>query len=147
MDLVLLPDVEQVLSMFLRSLTEITDLVDQRVWTQLPGLKAGQEEWRFPCVRLVRIGGRPVLQRPLYIDRPLLQFDIWGGPKVEARTIAETCRAALAQAHTVAHDGAVISDAELGALAFLPDDDFLPPKPRYTFDAAVTLHPGPTTGS
>lgn len=143
-DVVLLPDAEQIISTYLRSRDEVTDLVEQRVWTELPGLRENQEEWRFPCVRLVRIGGRPMLDRPLHIDQPRLQLDAWGGPKATARKVLETCRAVLADAHAAHHDGAVIAGVGFGPFSYLPDQDFTPARPRYTTDATVTLRPGPT---
>jgi hypothetical protein len=143
MPVVLLPDAERLVSAYLRSRAEVSGLVDDRVWTELPGVRADQTEWRFPCVRLVRVGGSPLLERPLHWDRARLQLDAWGGPKALARQIAETCRAVLAEAHLATHDGAVVAGVGFGPFAYLPDEDFTPFRPRYTFDATVTLRPGP----
>lgn len=141
MSLELLPDAEKVFSAYLRSRTEITALVDNHVWTELPGLNKDTPEWRFPAIRVVRIGGRPGLQRPLYIDEPLLQLDVWGGPKALAHEIAATARAVLAEAHLATHDSAVVVTVDIGSLSYLPDQDLTPARPRYTFDATATLHP------
>lgn len=143
-DLVLLPDAEQVISAYLRGRPEIQDLVDDRVFTELPGLRKDQQEWRFPAVRITRIGGSPALAYPLVLDRPTTQVDVWGGPKSTARRIAETCRAVLALAHLEQHELAVVyapkpPNGGFGPLSYLPDDDFTPARPRYTFDVTLPM--------
>jgi hypothetical protein len=147
-DLLLLPDAEAVVSAFLRSRESVEELVGDHVWTELPAKRKEVAEWRFPGVRVTRIGGVPVMSRPLVADRPLLQFDIWGGPKSLTRRIAETCRAELALiGEADLGDGVNARTPDIGALAYLPDDDFTPAKPRYTFDVSILLRATEPTGS
>lgn len=147
-DLLLLPDAEGVTSAYLRSRSSIEDLVDDHVWTELPALRKGVTEWRFPAVRVTRIGGSPALNRPLVADQPLLQFDVWGGSKSIARRVAETCRAELAVIELAdLGEGVSARTPEFGPLAYLPDDDFTPAKPRYTFDVSVLLRATQAPGS
>jgi Protein of unknown function (DUF3168) len=130
-DLVLLPDIERLLSGWLRDQPEIADLVDDRVYTVLPSTKA------FPLVRLVRIAGADDLSIPLVLDEPIVQFDVWGGPKALTYEVAATVRSALATRLIGAHDEGVVQNVTLGGLTYLPDDDFEPARPRYTFDVTV----------
>ena len=143
----MLPDVEQIVSLYLRSVTEVTDLVGQRVYTQLPNSPT------FPLVKLTRFGGAPVFNRPLHLDRALLQFDAYGGNKRESQQLAEMVRAALADPDFVGLrelDGdpiGVVTGVDFGDLRWLPDSSYTPAKPRYVFDIAVFTHPAPAVAS
>lgn len=134
-------DVERLLSAFLRAGDDITDLVEQRVYTDLP------RQATFPLVRLTLIGGAPVFSRPLYLDESLIQIDCYGGPKVLARQIADAVRGLMDTGFVGAHydeDEAligVITDVRFGAMHYAPDDVFDPPKPRYIVDTTVYSHP------
>lgn len=135
MTITLLPDVEKVISAYLRSRAEVAALVEGRVYTEIPKMPV------FPLVRLMRVGGEPLTTRPLYIDQALLQIDAFGGPKALARQIAETCRHVLSEAHLTSHSGASVDNVEFGSFQWLPDPTFEPAKPRYSFDVSVTIHP------
>lgn len=132
-------DVERLLSAFLRSRDEITDLVEQRVYTDLP------RQAVFPLLRLTLIGGAPVFSRPLYLDESYVQLDCYGGPKVMARQIADVARELMVGPFIGAHSfdsvSGVISDVRFGAMHYAPDDVFDPPKPRYIVDTHVYSHP------
>lgn len=135
MTVTLLPDVEKVISAYLRSRTEVTALVGDRIYTEIPKTPT------FPLVRLTRVGGAPITSRPLHIDQAIVQVDVFGGPKTQARLLAETCRHVLSEAHEATHTGASVDDVVFGAFQWLPDPSFEPTKPRYSFDAAITVHP------
>lgn len=147
MDLILLPDVERLLSSFARQQDEVTALVDQRVYTMLPASPT------FPAVRLTRYGGSPVTDRPLWLDQALVQWDVWGGRKVRAHEIAQTLRAALAARLVGTHDDGVVTGVTFGELRWLPDDTVAADeglaRARYLFTSTVWAHPLPTvdTGS
>lgn len=133
-------DVERLLSTFLRAQDEIQDLVEGRVYTDLP------RQATFPLIRLTLIGGAPVFSRPLYLDESYVQIDCYGGPKVLARQIADTVRGLMAAKFIGAHHDedtliGVISDVRFGAMQYAPDDVFDPPKPRYIVDTHVYSHP------
>lgn len=140
-DITLLPDAESLVSAYLRTREEVTDLAAQRVFTILPTNKA------FPLVRVVRVGGAPLFSRPLYIDVPRVQIDVWADTKKAAWQLAETCRAVMALAHLASHEEGVVSNVALGGLLWQPDTDFKPAKPRYLFDAVLTVRPRSLDGS
>lgn len=133
-DLLLLPDIEKLVSEYLRSRDEVTDIYDDRVYTELPAEKA------WPLLRVVRIGGAPDSSVPRYLDRPLVQFDSWGGSKSLARRGAETVRAVLDDLPGV-HDEGVVAWVTHGRLLYLPDQSLNPVRPRFTFDAVIGARP------
>lgn len=131
----MLVDAERLVSAYLRDRDEIAALVADRVYTAIPA----NPTW--PLVRLTRIGGAPVFNRPLHLDRALIQCDVFGGPKATAHEIAETCRAALTDLPSAYSALGVVTDVQFGTFAYLPDAAYTPARPRYVFDVAVYLHP------
>lgn len=140
-ELTLLPDVEQLLSAFLRDQPEVAAIVGERVYTTLPAAK------EYPLVRLTRFGGSPSFSRPLWLDNAQVQFDCYGGPKKLANTLAETVRAAMATRLPGSHDDGYVSRVTFGALSYQPDDTLEPAHPRFIFTCAITAHPSRPTGS
>lgn len=135
MTVILLPDVEALVSRFLRDQEEISDLVDDRVYTAVP------EKPTFPLLLVRRVSGAAVTSRPLHVDAAVLQLDAYGGSKSDARELAETARAVLAARLAGTHDLGVVSGVRFGAMSWLPDVDYSPARPRYVADATVTVHP------
>lgn len=133
MTVTLLPDVERLLTTFLRAQSEVSSLAGSRVGTEA--------FTTFPFVRVRRVGGFPALSRPLQVDRPLVQIEGYAETKGAARLLTETCRAVIAERIVGTHATGVVSGATFGALLWLPDEDFTPPKPRYIADCTLTLHP------
>ena len=131
----MLVDVERLVSAWARARPEITAVVDDRVYTAIPADPA------WPLVRLTRIGGAPVMSRPLHLDRALVQFDVYGGPKVMAHDLAETIRELLADQLVGTHALGVVTAVEFGSFLYLPDATYAPARPRYMFDAAIFTHP------
>lgn len=140
MTVVLLPDVEALVVGFLLDSTDISDICGKQVYSVLPNTKT------WPAVRVTRFGGVPRTQRPLYLDRASLQVEAFAGPKKTAWRLADTCRQVLAELPG-GHDEGVVSAADFGGLAFVPDTEFTPIVNRYLFTVDVTCHPGPETGS
>jgi hypothetical protein len=138
--LVLLPDVEVLLSEFLRNQPEVTALVTDHVYTEIPKAPAG-EDTRWPLVRLSRYGGTPVTSIPLWLDQALVQVDVFGGSKRLANRIAETCRAVLDLRLIGVHAAGVVTGVRTSGFGYHPDATYTPAKPRYLFTATVTLHP------
>lgn len=130
-------DAERLLSAFLRAQTTITELVSDRVYTDLPSRAT------FPLIRLTLIGGEPPYSVPLHLDRAYLQIDCYGGPKFLARQIVDVVRDLMAAEtfRTYHDDLGVVSDVEFGQLAYLPDVTFDPPKPRYMAEVTLLTHP------
>lgn len=138
MSLLLLPDVEALVSQFLRAQDEITDLVDERVYTVIPKNAA------FPLLLAHRPpGGLAVTSRPLYLDAALVQLDAYGGSKGQARNLIETARAVLAARLEGVHESGVVTGVQFGSMGYLPDPDFTPARPRYVADLTVWVRPQP----
>ena len=134
-----LVDVEALVSQYLRSQSEVTAYVGQRVYTALPETKA------YPLVRLTRIGGVPPMSRPLHMDAARLQIDVFGGSKATAFDTVDAIRQELAK--LVDEDPVqplgVVCGVRFGPLAYLPDESYVPAKPRYAQDVTVTVRPAP----
>lgn len=134
-----LVDVEALVSQYLRSQSEVTAYVGQRVYTALPMNVV------FPCVRITRIGGVPPMSRPMHVDNAHLQVDVFGGSKSTALDVVDTVREELAK---IADDApvqplGVVCGVRFGPLAYLPDETYAPAKPRYALDVTVTVRPAP----
>lgn len=132
-----LPDAELLVTAFLRQEESVTSQVGDNIFTELPG---GFSAW--PAVRVVRIGGSPAFQ-PLVLDQPLVQVDVWGGPKRTAVQVAEAIRSALAERlpfvlPTVGTLGGV---ERFGSLRYSPDPTYDPARPRWTFEAVLVTRP------
>lgn len=142
----LLPDVEELLVAFHLDQAEILaffadDTPHDRVYSVLPKEKV------FPLLRITRFGGTPRFDRPLYLDQPTVQIDAFGGPKKLAFQLAETSRAVMARRLVGTHATGVVTAVRFGALAYAPDDEFAPARPRYLYTATITTHPLPDSGS
>lgn len=136
MSVQLLPNAEALLVDFLRDQAEVTALCSQRIYTVLPN-----EHDTWPAVRVTRLGGRTITHVPLWLDAPFLQVDVWGGPKATAFTLTETIRAVIAERLAGVHDHGVVTKAEFGGVAFLPDQTWEPARPRYSLDLTLYTHP------
>lgn len=142
MTVTLLPNVEAIVVAYLKSRTEVTALVAAtRIGTRTPPTTT------TPWVRVSRIGGPPAVHsRPLWLDSPLVQIDAYGSSDAndsqgEARALAETCRAVLAELPTHTVTGAVVTDVSFGSMLRLPDTLVTPARERYVADLTITLHP------
>lgn len=130
----LLPDVERILSRYLRGRDDVAALAPDRVYTSFPS-DAGNE----PLIVITRIGGAPEFTRPLVFERANVQLDVYGGPKRAAQVLARTAQLALSELDGVLDDevNAGSVSCELGALRYVPDESFTPARPRYVLDAVV----------
>ena len=134
--IVLLPDVERIVSRYLREQPDVAALVGERVYTAIPADVGGA-----PFALVQRIGGTPPFSRPLVLDQAGLQLDAWGGGKLQAWTLAETIRQALVELPGERY-GAVVSGVEFGGpLRWEPDGTYKPPRPRYLIDVFVYAKP------
>jgi hypothetical protein len=134
MTVTLLPDIEAMLSTYLRNQSEVTDLVGQNVYTVMPS----EPTTKFPLIVLTRIAGQPLFPRPLLVDQARIQVDCWGGPKKLAWQMAATCMAVLADRVIGTQAGGVVAATDFGALIDQPDTEFDPPQPRWLFDVTIT---------
>lgn len=131
----LLPNVEALVSAFLRAHPDVAGVVAGRVYTVIPNGPT------WPLVRVHLYDDRPIANVPLHLVRSYLQVDGFGGSKVQAWRAAETARAALAADLVGAHDEAVVTAVDVRGLADDPDDSYSPAKPRFRFTAEVVAHP------
>jgi hypothetical protein len=136
--MILLPDVSRVLSAYLRTVPEVLALAGERVFTAFPK----QVDPSAPFVLVQRTGGLPVLTRPLVVDQAVIQLDAYGGAQAAAHELVATCRAALAvlegeQPNATGNVCGVV----VGALRYVPDETWKPPRPRYISDLLVTVKP------
>jgi hypothetical protein len=130
----MLPNSEGLLSEFLRGDTAVIAELGDRVYTSLPA------EPTYPCLRLTRVGGAVFIEGLYEFDRPLLQIDVFGGPKATAWRAAETAREAIGLRLPGRHDKGLVyggPSLRLGSLRYLPDATFDPEKPRYQFDVEL----------
>lgn len=132
-DVHILPDVEQMVIQWALG-TPAVNTVSDRIYSAVPANPT------FPLIRVTRIGGLPT-SRLLWLDQASLQVDVWGGAKATARLVAETMRAHMSADLVGPHNPGSVTAVEVGGLTWLPDADYTPAKPRYTFDAAVYYHP------
>jgi Protein of unknown function (DUF3168) len=133
-----LPDVTKIVSTYLRSRAEVAALVGNRVYSVFPA----QLDPALTFALVQRVGGFPPLSRPLVIDLAGMQLDAYGGTQAAAHELVATCRAALAELEGEQPDGTGnVCGVVFGALRWLPDETFKPPKPRYVSDFEVTVKP------
>lgn len=128
-------DAEKLVVDWLRTVDEVTDIFDARIYTEVP---ARDVEW--PLLRVIRIGGAPTT-RLARLDSPLMQLDVWGGPKATARLGLATALAHMATEMPGAHDLGVVTAVEVGGPQWLPDTEFTPARPRYSADVRLWTHP------
>lgn len=136
--LTLVPDTDRVLANWLRAQPEVVRLVGDRVYTTFPR-KAGGE-----CLILVRrTGGTPPVPRPLVYDQALTQVDVYGGGRGEAYEVVAVVRAVCSEraGGTPSGTPAIV----VGALRYVPDEIYDPPRPRYVCDLEVYVRPAAVT--
>lgn len=134
MTVALLPDIEALVSRFLREQAEIVALVTDRVYTVVP------KDPVWPLLRLQRVAGGPVISRPLRLDAPTVQLDAYGGSKADAQELIETARSVIALRLEGVHDLGVVSGVSFGSMSWLPDPSYSPARARYVADITVYVH-------
>lgn len=93
-----------------------------------------------PNAVVTRVGGSPVVKWA--VDQAVLQIDVWGSTKQQARDTAARAVTLLYQmpGRAGADQGACVSDVDVVlGLTWQPDDVQNPPVPRYLFTVSVTL--------
>lgn len=141
-DLIPGPNIELLARDYLVTFDQITELVDAaHIVSVLP---EGVPAKGVPAVRVTRIGGGMVQDRPHWAHQPRVQCEAWSTIKNEAHTIAALCHAAFAEAHLHHHDlGVVAGVRTVLGLQDIPDQSFPGPMHRWTFDTRWTVHPHP----
>jgi hypothetical protein len=129
-----LPDVEVLLIDFLLAQPEVTAIVDDRVYSELP------KDKEFPLVRVHQFGSLPA-RSPRWYETATVQIEAYGGPKRTARLLADTCAGVMEARLVGVHDQGVVTGVTFTGFADLPDDVFQPARPRWLFTALPTIHP------
>ena len=137
-DLLLAPDVTALVSQYLRSRSELTDMVGQRVYTVIPN----NPTW--PLVRLTQFDS--IDYTVAWLDGAVVQVDAFGGGIDMASDIGRTARALLHEMYGT-HDEGVVTGVRTSGWRYQPDATFDPAKPCYLFTAVIAAHPLPTIGS
>lgn len=141
-DLILLPDVEQLLTWFLHDQEEVADIVGDNVFTELPAKFA---DW--PAVRVHQFNAIPVTQRPLWLTGYQIQIEAFGGPKKTAHNLAVACMSVIAARLPGVHDEAVVTGVEFSGWRSEPDTTFQPARPRSLFIASIFARPNMNVAS
>jgi hypothetical protein len=137
----LLPDVEAITSAYLRSNADVTGLVGQRVYTQMP--KKPVENNLFPLVLISQFNDSLTAPPMPYWVTSRIQFSCYGGATKMAWTVATTIRVLLLTDFIGAHSGGVVTVSDASGLQDLPDASIGDsPQPRWIFDATITARPG-----
>ncbi len=140
-DLWIPPNMEALVSAFLRDQPEMTDLVADRIYTAIP------KDATYPLVRVVQLLDTPA-GAPLYSVAFEMQVESFGGSKAQAWRIASTARALIDARLLGDYPGfGVVNGSTPGALLDLPDEDFTPAKPRWLFSSTIYGRPGATVTS
>lgn len=139
-EIVVLPDAEQLVVQFLLDQSELAPLGD-RITTELPSTK------NFPAARVHQFNDQQASGPALWLMRYSLQIDVWGGPKTLARQLADTIRALLKARLVGAHELGVVTGVDVGGLDTTADDSVPSSsgkaRPRCRFDVDVWAHPSP----
>ena len=134
-----LVDVEQLLTNFLRAQPEVTAVVADRVYTDLPHQRA------YPMVVITRIGGQHLINRPQWLDEALVQFDVLGGTHKQAFALMSSCLGLLVERGIRAHPEGCVTGVTSDSIAYNPEEDFVDgqghSRPRYTTTVNVLVHP------
>lgn len=137
--LILPPNMEKLVSDFLRDQDEVAALIADRVYTAIP--KAAT----YPLVRVSLLESTPVSgSQPLWAELHYMQVEAFGGSKGDAWRIAATCRAALDQRLVGTYSEGVVNGVDSGGMIDQPDETFEPAKPRWLFTSTITAHPSAT---
>lgn len=148
-DLLIMPDWRSCLYQWLIAQDELTDLVDGRVYSELPKSK------EFPLVRLSQIADPTITAGVHWAVRAVFQVDVWGTSQnltwEIAATIKSLIESRLAGAHDTAAGSFIAGNAKAGGtrrstepverVGTESDVETSAARPHCSFDFTVILHP------
>lgn len=130
-------DIEALVTTFLRGQTTVTDLADDRVYTDMPHKRA------WPMIVVTRTGGESLYKN--WLQAIELEISAYGGTHKTAYNLAQACMTTMAAAMVGSHAEGVVTKVKTGAVTYSPDsesaDESGHARPRYTVSAVVTAHP------
>lgn len=138
-------DLEAIVSQFLRIQPEVTTIVAQRVYTDLPNA----DRRVYPLVLVTRAGS--VFRDRNWVESVALRLDCYGDNHGQARTLASTALSVLGArlvrrypTGAITASGAV-TGVDLGSMSYEPDPDTADEaghaRPRYVAQTNVYTHP------
>lgn len=129
-------DAEALLTNHLRSVAEVTAIVADRVYTDLP------HDRTYPLVLLNRTGGG-FLYRD-WLEAAEIDLSAYGGSHKMAQSLMATCIQALSAA-VGGHPEGVVTKVTLTSNTYDPEPDSADPsghaRPRFTASVTVLTHP------
>lgn len=135
-------DLEAVVIAALRSDASVTTAIGgDRIYTALPTAP------EFPCMRVTQVAGSEDVQ-PWQASMPrreemVIQLDVWGGTRAQARAIADITRARLSMGLPGACEGGSVASVRWQGIANVPDDDIPSSagraRPRYILQASMVI--------
>lgn len=130
-------DVEALVAGFLLTQADVTALVADRVYTDMPH----KRDW--PLVLVTRLGGRNL--RANWLEAIDLEIAAYGGTHKAAYNLAHACITTMNSGLVGAHTEGVVTRFRAESLAYEPDPESADQqghsRPRYTADVVVTAHP------
>ena len=130
-------DVEAILVTFLRAQADITAVVSDRVYTDLPHKRD------YPMVHVTRTGGGYTYKN--HLEEAEMSIDVFGGTHKVAYNLANLCLSTMAKGLVGSHPEGAITKVKTSAVAYDPEPDSADPqghaRPRYSVSAVVTAHP------
>ncbi len=132
--LALPPNVEALVSAFLRDQVEISDIVDDRVYTAVPSNAT------YPLMRVTVLDSIPHTG-PSWGGAYFVQIEAFGGSKGEAWRAAATAIATMSARIVGTHPEGVVNGVTSSGIRDVPDEDHEPNKPRFLFTATLYARP------
>jgi hypothetical protein len=130
-------DVEQLVVNWLRTQTAITDVVADRVYTDLPNDRT------YPLILVNRTGGGYLYKQ--WLDAAEILIGCFGGSHKTAASLASSVLSSLDGAFVGTHPEGVTTGIRGTSIAYDPEPDSADPsghaRPRYTVTATVLAHP------
>lgn len=132
-------DVEQMLSRFLREQTEISDVVGDRVYTDLPHGRT------YPLVLVQRTGGGFLINRPQWLEDCQVTIDVYGQTHKQAQSLASNILATMGSRLRGSYPEGCVTAVRGTEMAYNPEpeslDDSGHGRARFTVQASVLAHP------
>jgi hypothetical protein len=130
--LVVLPNLEALLSAFLRDQPEL-DGVDVRT--------VFGDTVAYPAIRITLIADEKVTSEPLWIVRGSLQIEAYADRKAEAYSTAAMAEGVIAARVKGEHATGIVAGVDIAPKIYLPDDEYEPAKHRYITGCTLVARP------
>jgi hypothetical protein len=132
-------DVEALVVGFLQAQPEVTAIVADRVYSDLPKTRT------YPLALVQRTGGRFVTNRPQWLEEATVQIDAYGRTHKESQRLADTVLTTMGSRMRDRYPQGCVTVVRGIEFAYNPDVDVLDDdgygRSRYTVSATVFVHP------